>query len=245
MGKTTFTGRFANTLKAIALGDRAQWQRSDAILAEWNPPKHRDSLRKEDYDCKAAKNGKHDGDDCCLYQAQLQAGFPPVAYNTARQWRRVAEVWPANERIDGVTYSAHKEAIANGGTTRGAVNAIKAVLQSAEVDGDPAKVTVNRVRAIARSTNGTKTASKPGGFTMAAIVAALQAVRVNEHLLPLGDKELSQYVTTLEAALGQAAKHQATRKSRGSGKQAKAKTASKPASKAGSKGKQAKPASTR
>ncbi len=213
MGKNTQT--FANLIDALKSEQSTKWEVADAILSDVKVAGER--IAKADYDCTAGDRENHDDSGkCCAWNAQRHAGLVPRPYNTARADWAIARYWPTDKRFDGVTYSAHRAAMAAGEDTQAGVNAIQAVLNTA--NGDTSKVTVSAVDAVVgdstKSRAGNARKGGKGGYTVAQVTAILDQIKVGTHLGGLDDKALDAWIATLESALDKAVKHRETRQSR-------------------------------
>lgn len=227
---------FAGTIAALQAAEVSNWQVSDSLLFEWNPPKDRTNLVADDY--------------LPLEAAQRDAGLVPMSYHTARSYRQVAAFWPVADRVPGINYTAHRSAMrAGSGLTpakalAAAKNCLTVVLN--DVGGDGTQVTQAKVLAeVSRLTGraiGTGKAKSGNGpvstVSVASVTEVLEALRVKEHYKPIDAATLNRFATLLRTTADRVDRHVSTRAKATAqhvtASKTSAKTAAKPkASKAG------------
>ena len=171
MSTTPTNGRFTEVLDALRdVHDEASlWRLSDELV-------------------KIAPSGVQSVQD--VVDAATAKGIPTKSVNTLRLYRDVAIRFPASERVEGVSFSAHREAIAVGDM----VLAKQTLIDLAKQHG-AANVTVTTVkRAIAAATG------KPAPQTRAQKAAT--AVTYIDVAVDLSTANGSKFLSELPAMLG-------------------------------------------
>ena len=233
------TYTYATFIDARRAGENAIWDSADHLVEEW-PRDDQGNLVYAVYDCTRADDvEEHKGNGCCIWQQQVDADITPWPLNTAKANRRVAEVFPPDTRVAGVSFSAHRMALRNSAKSddietqsKAGLNAIQAVLDSSDVDGNPALVSENRVRTIVQdlAPKG-KGKGKGAPVTVTQAIDIVSSITVGTHLGGASDKVLGEWIAALESALSKATGHRDTRAERkGKGK---SKSKSTPKSKSG------------
>lgn len=113
---------------------------------------------------------------------------------TLSLYRNTAIKWPIDKRVDGVSFSAHREAQA---VTGGISASIKLLNAQVKIAGSPSKVSVSEVRKAVRSANGKAPApsARSGGKS-----AAAQKVGDAVQDLKVGGKQLIATIDTATPA---------------------------------------------
>lgn len=139
--------KFSQTLAALRAGESASWELAYALKAEVAPGMVK--AREQDFGPVLA--------------AIKAAGFER-SYQTVRQYRLVGVFWPEADRVPGVSFSAHKEAMAGAKDSKSAARLIREVIAS---NGGGAKgkaaTTQSAVKAKVAAVNATRKAKGRGG----------------------------------------------------------------------------------
>ena len=162
--------KYVRTIAAMLDHESSNWTIARAMVDEIQPEDGKTNLEAEDFDG--------------LFQAQRAAGMEPWTLSRARQYRHTAEIFGANDVVDGLSWSAHYVA-QQAGNLNAAQAAIKAVGES--VGGDMTQVTVANVTAHVRALNAGNNASggnakrsrsgKVGKYSVAAVAEIASKVR--------------------------------------------------------------------
>jgi hypothetical protein len=81
--------------------------------------------------------------------AAVQEGVTPMSVNTQRLYRDTAKMWPASERVENMSFSAHREAVRNLGVTDA-----RRLLLDLQAAAGTKKVTASAVRKAAAAAAG-------------------------------------------------------------------------------------------